>query len=425
MNADLYFSEDTVLIERSKSAFCYAIGPFRLYNLNKDGVRVLSLISKKNTLNEIASAIAGSKNENINKIQKVLKNFVNNLQNKGLLTSEKLTKSYSCHFRKIKTSPELHSVIFEVTRDCNLNCRHCYVLNKNSRQELTLSQIKDMINEATDLGVWQWSLTGGEPFYRNDILKIIEFLTQKLIVTNVFTNGTLLSKSFISSLKMLRIHSIIISLDGEQGFHNENKTFKQSMKVIEDMLSVGLKVKVNITLTRNNKNELPHLCHHLKQLKTPYEIGTIFPRGHGEKVQSLNLSEQQFGKLYKKYSYATDFYLLDSLRTDNVIDTNTPCGVGNKIIFISFDGSVSLCPSLTIEDDFSFFAGNVSEKSIKDIWEKSKTFKMYRDLNCSELLNCNVGSTCKGGCRSRAYHVYGDVTASDKVACAIYGRHEE
>jgi radical SAM protein with 4Fe4S-binding SPASM domain len=79
------------------------------------------------------------------------------------------------------------------------------------------------------------------------------------------------------------------------------------------------------------------------------------------------------------------------------------CIAGQLICLIDVDGNVLPC---------SYFpkpAGNMKEKSFKDIWEKSDLFRDLRDFKGykGKCGSCEYINVC-GGCRARAYSVYGD-----------------
>lgn len=79
------------------------------------------------------------------------------------------------------------------------------------------------------------------------------------------------------------------------------------------------------------------------------------------------------------------------------------CIAGQLICLIDVDGNVLPC---------SYFpepAGNIFKQSFKEIWENSKLFKELRDFKSykGRCGACEYINVC-GGCRARAYAVYGD-----------------
>ena len=58
---------------------------------------------------------------------------------------------------------------FEITYECNLNCRHCYnITERNKSGILSYAEIKKIIDELQSIGTFLISFTGGEIFCRNE-----------------------------------------------------------------------------------------------------------------------------------------------------------------------------------------------------------------------------------------------------------------
>lgn len=66
-------------------------------------------------------------------------------------------------------------VIWEVTSYCNYRCKHCCAsANKvDTSYELTTERSLSILDELKDFGIKEIYFSGGEPFSRKDILKIL------------------------------------------------------------------------------------------------------------------------------------------------------------------------------------------------------------------------------------------------------------
>lgn len=72
----------------------------------------------------------------------------------------------------------LSEVWFHTGTACNLDCPFCLEGSKpgdNRLQRVTLADVRPFVIEAAELGVKQFSFTGGEPFLIKDIVKILDF----------------------------------------------------------------------------------------------------------------------------------------------------------------------------------------------------------------------------------------------------------
>lgn len=111
---------------------------------------------------------------------------------------------------------ELDSLVIEITRKCNLNCKHCF--NSGSRiREMPLELLDCIIQEAMTFGVKEISLSGGEPLLHSQLFNIFDMLKKyPQIKFGLLTNGTLLNCKIIHSIEALENSFIQISFDGSQ-----------------------------------------------------------------------------------------------------------------------------------------------------------------------------------------------------------------
>lgn len=86
----------------------------------------------------------------------------------------------------------LRELWFHTGTACNLACPFCLEGSKpgdHRLEQVTLADVRPFIDEALDLGVEQFSFTGGEPFINKEIFAILRYgLAQRPCM--VLTNGT-------------------------------------------------------------------------------------------------------------------------------------------------------------------------------------------------------------------------------------------
>jgi molybdenum cofactor biosynthesis enzyme MoaA len=87
---------------------------------------------------------------------------------------------------------ELRELWFHTGTACNLECPFCLEGSKpgdNRLDRITLDDARPFMNEAAEMGVEQFSFTGGEPFIVKDFVSILEYAAG-LRPCLVLTNGT-------------------------------------------------------------------------------------------------------------------------------------------------------------------------------------------------------------------------------------------
>ena len=94
---------------------------------------------------------------------------------------------------------------WEITRSCNLRCKHCIVSATNKINDDV--SIKEIIQFLKKLKRYKVSInfTGGEPFYRKDFRKILEYCINQNIKVKIITNGLCFKKEDFAFLKHNKI----------------------------------------------------------------------------------------------------------------------------------------------------------------------------------------------------------------------------
>ena len=108
-------------------------------------------------------------------------------------------------------------VYFSITNRCNLRCRMCEVSKNPSsaEDELSKDKIKNIIVQIKDMGIKHIIFSGGEPTLRDDLIELVEFsVSNGIKMTDIITNGTLLSDDIIEKFIKVGLNHITISLDG-------------------------------------------------------------------------------------------------------------------------------------------------------------------------------------------------------------------
>ena len=122
---------------------------------------------------------------------------------------------------------------FELTERCNLRCLHCYIQQpagspEAASRELTLPQVRTVLDKMADAGCMFLVLTGGEPLLRPDFPEIWRHAKGKGMLTTLFTNGTLLTPQIADLLGEYRPYAAEITL------------FKSVGNAVQDLAVAGL-----------------------------------------------------------------------------------------------------------------------------------------------------------------------------------------
>lgn len=144
--------------------------------------------------------------------------------------------------------------------DCNLHCDYCCVRSspKAPRRELGLVRVQRIAREATQLGVREIFITGGEPFLLPDIGEILTACAATA-PTTVLTNGMLFSGRNLESLRLLPRDRIVlqISLDSptpeRHDLHRGFGTWSRTRAGIQVARSEGFRVRLAATVSTDEE----------------------------------------------------------------------------------------------------------------------------------------------------------------------------
>ncbi len=131
-----------------------------------------------------------------------------------------------------------------VTERCPMKCAHCYQTERTGREELDLGGIEDLLDQLAALGVFRFSITGGEPALRDDLHQIVEAAWKRKFLVSLKTTAALLNKQDIERLRENGLSSLAASLYHiEPSEHDEfvgrEGAWRHAMSALETFSDLG------------------------------------------------------------------------------------------------------------------------------------------------------------------------------------------
>src|SRR5258705_12163199 len=102
-------------------------------------------------------------------------------------------------------------VQLDITYRCNERCVHCY-LDHEDHGEMTTAEIKDLLNQLADAGVFFLILSGGEIFLRKDLFEIVEHARKLMFNVKLKTNAVMIREKKAARIAELGVESVQISV---------------------------------------------------------------------------------------------------------------------------------------------------------------------------------------------------------------------
>ena len=348
-------------------------------------------------------------------------------------------------------------VVWDITKACNLKCRHCYSSSgTKSPNELNTREVKKIIDDLDRMGVVALAFSGGEPLMRKDFFEIASYTARKNIYVAVASNGTLITESIAKKLKHAGVRYVEVSLDGirpetHDRFRGVKGAWEKTVNGIKNCQGQGLMTAIATTATRSNYDEIENIIDFAEKLGVDRFIEFNFiPTGRGRFAAAEDLTPEQREKmlrmLYRRsktsnieiFSTAPQYARLavESIinhtgeeisftfygghmkgKTLELAEFISGCGAGRLYCAISSSGKVRPCVFMPI------VVGDLKKDRFSDIWKNAPVFRSLRTRKDAKgrCASCTYRYVC-GGCRSRAYGYYGDIYEVDP-GC-IYNKEE-
>ena len=156
-------------------------------------------------------------------------------------------------------------IIWNLTRRCNLTCKHCYAVSTDTHfpGELDTAAVFKVLDDLKASRATALILSGGEPLLRPDIFDIARRARAMDFHVSLSSNGVLIDESNIETIADCDFDYVGISLDGlpetHDRFRQREGAFAASLNGLRLCQAHGLKTGVRTTLTRQNAHELPAL----------------------------------------------------------------------------------------------------------------------------------------------------------------------
>lgn len=354
-------------------------------------------------------------------------------------------------FRKA-ANPKISGIHWAVTGRCNLNCRHCYMDAPSGQYgEPTFRDTINLVNQFEEANILSVSLTGGEPFWREDLFDIIDLLNQKRIrLTDILTNGTLITNEKLMILKALMAQPIFrISFDG-CGAHDRIRgaVGMESLVIntIRRIRAADFEVSVTTSVDQTNSHCMIKTYELMKELDI-YAWGIGRPNNVGcwrgakmvlpleemaELCESLMCRWIEDGRpftigLEAFYSCGKDG---NTGRGINALESNSQddyvCQSCREWPYLSPDGILLPCIGYC-ETDVVERMPNLLEIGLPDAWSEASFLRSLLDQKKSDVLArnpecaaCEMLENCGGGCRACALVETGDILSKDPTACELF-----
>ena len=346
-------------------------------------------------------------------------------------------------------------VAWNMTRTCNLHCRHCYMDADAKRHagELTTAEAKHFIDDLAAFRVPALLLSGGEPLVRKDFFELAEYASAHGVRPTLSTNGTLIDEEAAKKIKAAGVAYVGVSLDGPQhindAFRGKDGAYAAAMRGIRNCVSVGQRVGLRFTINKANVDHLDEIFDFIEQEHIDRAcFYHLVYAGRGEAMSDEDVTPAESRRAMDTIIRRTRDYEARGLEKEILTVDNHCDGVylyltakrdgdealasriwdlismngGNRsgIAFGEVDPEGNVHPDqFTRHHTF----GNVRERPFGEIWQDESSpilagLKERKPLLKGRCAKCRFLDQCNGNFRTRAEARTGDYWESDP-ACYL------
>lgn len=359
------------------------------------------------------------------------------------------------------------SVTFIVTKDCQLACKYCYLVGKNSTERMNFTIAQKAIDYILDHEHAEtfntesviWDFIGGEPFLEINLIdKICDYLKEEMFRRNhhwfnsyrinITTNGiNYHSQKVQEFIKKNYSHlSIVITIDGTKEKHDLNRIWKlkegvnpQSQEEKGSYDDVVRNIPLWLSQFPNDATkvtissaDIPYICESVLHLYSlgihEVNINVVFEdvwKEWDDKLFEMQLTELADsiidGGYYKHYA-CSFFSETIGKALDNNLDNNW-CGAG-RMLAVDAQGLFYPCnrfSQFSLREKKAWVIGCVDDGIDKNRLRPFLTLGRCTQSN-QECIDCEVASGC-AWCQGENYDAADTPTAYQR-ATAICKMHK-
>ena len=291
------------------------------------------------------------------------------------------------------------SVQVDLTYRCNERCVHCY-LDHDDHGEMSTAEIKNLLDQMADAGVFYLTLSGGEILMRRDFFEILEHARARTFCIKLKTNAVLIREKEADRLKALGVESVQVSIYSHRPEVHDAITkmpgsLRQSIEAMRLLRARDMRVIIANVLMTENLSDYEGVRALAAELGARCTLDpTVTPMMDGDRsILNLNVDQAALREVFRNESLVgnVEEFCAPPQGADEDALNSLPCSAGHTACYVSPYGDVYPCVQ------FPLPSGNVRRQTFVDIWRDSPQLNEVRTITLRELSSCSQcthGGTC-------------------------------
>jgi MoaA/NifB/PqqE/SkfB family radical SAM enzyme len=281
-------------------------------------------------------------------------------------------------------------MVMSPTMKCNLNCYGCYAWDYRKNEDLDMKTVNRVINEAKEMGIFFFVISGGEPNYWPHLIETLA--THDDAIFQIYTNGTLIDEKRACEFAQLGNALPCISVEGFEKETDERRgkgAFRKISDAMDLLREKGVIFGFSATATRENNEFIVSDEFVDFYIEKGIYIGWYFnyiPIGKKPNLDLMPTPEQRDYRRKRIIELRDEKKVVVADFWNDGILTNGCIAGGYDYFHVIANGDVEPCVFC------HFAADNVKNKSLMEILESPffMAFKRRRPYNENLLRPCTI-----------------------------------
>ena len=333
-------------------------------------------------------------------------------------------------------SGDITNIMIEVTYNCSEQCIHCYNIGasrndlkdskRSSIKSLALSEYKNIINQFYERGLVKVCITGGDPFSYSHIWDLLEFLYEKDIAIDIYTNGV----SIVGQEKRLSLlfpRLVGVSLySGDSAIHESITrrvgSWNKTISFIKNLSELAVPLVLKCCIIKSNVYSYHTVLDIGEQLGIPVQF-------------DINVTDSVDGDKYVSKNLRIPTDIIEVIMCDPIIPLSilsavrqkefpmlsskqlsvSPCMAGHNSFCITPDGNLIPCCA------FHYKLGDLKSERLASILESSRNLDYWEKIHISDLEECGHHPYCAfcSLCCGLNYSEHKDLLKASENGCHL------
>ncbi len=271
----------------------------------------------------------------------------------------------SCRFESVSDFKNIEaplSVIFQITRRCDLSCIFCSEIER-----IPDPSIETIIRISKNLiGTKRIYLSGGEPLLRTDIEDIINTFYGKFII-GLPTNAIQLNDKKAKLIKE-KVNFVTVGLDGPRNITNKIRgDYDKIMQGIKLLKKYEIPLALCSVILLSTKESIFYACQIADVLEAKkFKLILPIPKGNALNMPNMEYITNQ--EAIELFNQIREMKSVLGWKTKITLTSWTKKVEGYSILIYP-NGNTYAWPVYNQKDKV-LYIGNILNESIKEIWEK-------------------------------------------------------